>query len=246
MYYVTQLYSNAALQAMAEWVALMMDAAANTAARIGCSPEAIVAQAALESAWGRASIGNNVFGIKASSSWTGPVIVRRTAEQTSDGHVYYVDAAFRDYATMADSVRDHFDFLRANSRYETAGVFRAANDHEYFVALKRAGYATDVDYVSKLDAVLARVKDLTATMSTDAAAPPSVPPLMMIGTKGAAVRALQQTLAHIGMYPLSEVDGDFGPLTQAAVINYQGARGLDADGIVGPATRAALDKDGVR
>jgi peptidoglycan hydrolase-like protein with peptidoglycan-binding domain len=54
-----------------------------------------------------------------------------------------------------------------------------------------------------------------------------------------AVRSLQRHLIALGISP-GPVDGRYGPLTAAAVGRLQHARGLPADGIVGPATRTAL------
>ena len=59
-----------------------------------------------------------------------------------------------------------------------------------------------------------------------------------IGCKGGAVERLQTWLNDLG-YPLS-VDHDFGPATKAAVLTFQQAQGLTADGIVGKQTWAAL------
>ena len=55
---------------------------------------------------------------------------------------------------------------------------------------------------------------------------------------GGDVTALQHALVRAGIG--LAVDGQFGEGTEAAVKRYQAAQGLTADGIVGPATRAAL------
>lgn len=61
------------------------------------------------------------------------------------------------------------------------------------------------------------------------------------GSKGADVKALQILLIGYGYScGLFGADGDFGNATQKAVIKYQKAMGLDADGIVGPATWGKL------
>lgn len=58
------------------------------------------------------------------------------------------------------------------------------------------------------------------------------------GSKGAEVQTMQQRLADLG-YAIS-VDGNFGPGTRAAVVDFQGKKGLTNDGSCGPATWAAL------
>ncbi len=79
-------------------------------------------------------------------------------------------------------------------------------------------------------------------------APESVPestvtdvasPELRLGDEGQWVVVLQQQLTRHG-HPL-EADGDFGPVTEAAVRDFQEAHGLAATGVVGPGTWAALD-----
>ncbi|WP_298460601.1 L,D-transpeptidase family protein [uncultured Cellulomonas sp.] len=60
------------------------------------------------------------------------------------------------------------------------------------------------------------------------------------GDEGPAVRTVQERLAELG-YFITAPDGIFGASTQQAVWAVQKAAGLTRDGLVGPATRAALD-----
>lgn len=234
-------YADPQMERAAQWTCDMLNGAEETAKLIGCTPAAIVAQAALETGWGRAAIGNNVFGIKADPSWHGAKQLRRTAEQRPDGSVYYINDWFRDYPSLAAGIQDHFEFLKRNARYKN--VFDpdgTKSDHDYFQAMADAGYATDVRYAEKLDAMLASVHVYMKGMRNDGEAP--IEPkkrLLMVGLQGADVIVLQQALTDLG-YRVGAVDGDFGPRTYSAVKMFQSDRGITIDGIVGDETRRAL------
>ncbi|QRO01223.1 peptidoglycan-binding protein [Archangium violaceum] len=69
--------------------------------------------------------------------------------------------------------------------------------------------------------------------------------VLMKGATGDAVKALQKDLVRLGYMTQTQMDtgpGIFGSQTDAAVRKFQSANGLDADGIVGQYTRAALDR----
>jgi N-acetylmuramoyl-L-alanine amidase len=111
----------------------------------------MLAQAALETGWGKSQLSelhNNFFGIKAGSSWTGKTVTMRTKEQNKNGSVYYENAVFRKYDTPEDSFRDRINFLNSKKRYEL--VRKANTPKQQIQAIKDAGYATDVSYVSKI------------------------------------------------------------------------------------------------
>lgn len=63
---------------------------------------------------------------------------------------------------------------------------------------------------------------------------PAAPPVLRRGDKGDAVKELQAALK------IQPVDGDFGPRTEGAVVEFQINNGLEGDGIVGPKTREIL------
>lgn len=65
-------------------------------------------------------------------------------------------------------------------------------------------------------------------------------PILKQGSSGPAVKDLQQKLKELGFDP-NGVDGSFGPGTKKAVIAFQQSKGLQTDGVVGPATQAALN-----
>lgn len=217
-----------------QWTLDMIEAVRPTAAKIGISPEAIVAQAAVESAWGRSAIGKNMFGIKADASWHGKTQVVRTREVDANGREYYIDAAFRDYDTFAESVADHFSFLDRNSRYRAAGVFDGKGDEHYFRALQAAGYATDPHYADVLLSVLNTIKSVVG--SVDATAGPRD---LRLGDSGDDVRRLQKAL-NAKFDAMLDEDSQFGSVTMLATRHWQKANGLVVDGVVGPATRASL------
>nr|WP_330220053.1 peptidoglycan-binding domain-containing protein [Mycolicibacterium peregrinum] len=52
---------------------------------------------------------------------------------------------------------------------------------------------------------------------------------------GEAVKAVQVRVNLSQATPI-DVDGDFGPITDAAVRKFQKSRAIDVDGVVGPAT----------
>src|SRR5688500_13296257 len=128
------------------------------AREFGVPASVTLAQACLESGFGRFHIGsaNNYFGIKAFPRG-GRVDVGRIANgfvivptrEVVNGRTITVNARFRRYGSMADSMRDHGQFLRVNPRYKPA--FAHSGDPDEFArALQRAGYATDPQYASKL------------------------------------------------------------------------------------------------
>jgi len=133
---------------------------ARTWTRLSGIPASVtVAQAVLESGWGRSDlgrIGNNEFGIKCFGG-PGPVAVGCRTYGTSEcgnGTCAGTAAGFRVYANLADSFRDHDRFLRANSRYAPALRVRADPD-AFATQLQLAGYATDPAYAAKLIGLMA-------------------------------------------------------------------------------------------
>jgi lysozyme len=120
-------------------------------------PSVKMAQAALETGWGKSIPNNNLFGIKASGKvtpyWTGESGISRTRE-VIDGISGSYNLAFRSYASLADSIRDHTYFLQTNPRYSKNGVFAATTPEDQCRALKAAGYATDPNYANSLISVI--------------------------------------------------------------------------------------------
>jgi peptidoglycan hydrolase-like protein with peptidoglycan-binding domain len=68
-------------------------------------------------------------------------------------------------------------------------------------------------------------------------------PTLALGSTGNDVRRVQRLLVMVKLLGPSDIDGSFGPRTQAAVTAFQSGAALTADGIVGPATWQALPAD---
>jgi flagellum-specific peptidoglycan hydrolase FlgJ len=96
---------------------------------------------------------NNFFGIKAYSSWKGPVYRIDTGEQHKDGTKYtHKNAAFRKYGSVEESIQDYIKLI-TNDHYKAAGVTVAPSVRAQFEALKRGGYMTATHYVDLATAV---------------------------------------------------------------------------------------------
>lgn len=99
---------------------------------------------------------NNLFGIKADSSWTGERVSLPTRE-VIDGQNRTVMAEWRVYASPKDSFADHDKFLRENPRY--ANAFNYSSDSiQFLTEVKAAGYATDPNYVSVVGGVINSIR----------------------------------------------------------------------------------------
>ncbi|OIQ93333.1 peptidoglycan hydrolase FlgJ [mine drainage metagenome] len=124
----------------------------------GIPPHFMVAQAALETGWGRSEPrypdgrkSFNLFGIKAGSGWTGPV-VRATTSEVVGGVAQKRVASFRAYGSYAEAFRDYAHLLLSNPRY--AGVVGSQDAASFSRGLQQAGYATDPMYAVKLARII--------------------------------------------------------------------------------------------
>lgn len=119
----------------------------------------IVAQAALETGWGRSEPRRadgrpsyNLFGIKAGRNWSGDVAEAVTTEYV-DGAAQQKVERFRAYGSYAEAMRDYANLLTSNPRY--AGVLGVTEAAAFARGLQRAGYATDPAYADKLTRIIA-------------------------------------------------------------------------------------------
>jgi len=133
--------------------------AQRAAEKLGVNPKAVLAQAALETGWGKYPIAKedgaasfNLFGIKADNRWQGDRAVVNTLE-FRDGVAKREKAAFRAYDSFSQSFEDYADFLSSNERYKDA--LQAGDDASMFAAsLQKGGYATDPKYSEKIENIL--------------------------------------------------------------------------------------------
>jgi flagellar protein FlgJ len=137
-----------------QFVSRMLPAAQRASEASGVPAQLIMAQAALESGWGRREIragdgsnSYNLFGIKADRSWKGPVVETTTTEYVN-GVAQKSQAAFRAYGSYDEAFSDYAKFLVTNPRY--ANVLATQDPAEAAHGLQRAGYATDPQYAGKL------------------------------------------------------------------------------------------------
>ena len=149
----------------AEFIATMLPMAEKAAKRLGVEARFLVAQAALETGWGKSMIkqkdgsnSHNLFGIKA-TGWQGESAKVTTTEYVNGKATKQV-AGFRAYDSFEQSFNDYVRLLESNDRYKPAvQVASTSGDSERFVKeLQRAGYATDPQYASKINQIARKVQ----------------------------------------------------------------------------------------
>lgn len=150
-----------------EFVATMLPMAEQAAKRIGIDPRYLVAQAALETGWGKSVMRNtdgssshNLFGIKATGNWQGGE-ARAITSEFRNGQFVKETAAFRSYDSYQDSFHDLVSLLQNNARYQDA-VKSADNPEQFVRELQKAGYATDPNYASKISQIARQMKSDTS------------------------------------------------------------------------------------
>lgn len=150
---------NATFDSPQSFIDALKPHAERIAKEAGINPDVLMAQAALETGWGKRLVpgkhggsSNNLFNIKADTRWSGDKSHVSTLE--FDGEVARKErAAFRSYANVEQSLQDYVDFIKEHPRYQQA--LQVADDPvQYAEALQSAGYATDPQYAQKIQSVL--------------------------------------------------------------------------------------------
>ncbi|MCE7915754.1 MAG: flagellar assembly peptidoglycan hydrolase FlgJ [Nitrosomonas sp. PRO4] len=132
--------------------------AKNVSQTTGIPPHFMLAQAALESGWGKHEIRRadnspsyNLFGIKAGTNWKGDVVETITTEYVN-GNPRKMIEKFRAYNSYAEAFNDYARLLLDNPRY--INVVKSNDAATFANGLQRAGYATDPLYAEKLIRIL--------------------------------------------------------------------------------------------
>lgn len=144
------------------FISRLLRPALQAAQSSGIHPHLILAQAALESGWGKREIltgegkpSHNLFGIKASGDWQGKTTEITTTEYIN-GTPQKIQAAFRVYDSYGEALSDYARLLKNNPRYQK--VVQSSSAEQGARALQAGGYATDPAYANKLINIIQQVK----------------------------------------------------------------------------------------
>lgn len=157
-----------------EFIAAMLPMAEQAAEKIGVDPRYLVAQAALETGWGKSIIrqqdgssSHNLFGIKSHTTWEGDS-ARVLTTEFKGGKAVKEAASFRAYDSFAHSFDDYVSFLQGNGRYEKA-LASTDKPEQFARELQKAGYATDPQYARKIAQIARQMQTYQTVAATDGA-----------------------------------------------------------------------------
>ena len=147
--------NNKAINNRQQFVEQLRPLAELAASELGVDAGVLIAQAALETGWGKSVIRHsdgrssfNLFNIKADKSWQGKHVNKRTLE-FEQGQPKKRMARFRSYGSWQQSFLDYARFIKTNPRYQQA-LKVSADPERYMHELQKAGYATDPEYGHKV------------------------------------------------------------------------------------------------
>ncbi|MFJ1267946.1 flagellar assembly peptidoglycan hydrolase FlgJ [Legionella lytica] len=129
--------------------------AKEAASLIGLDPKILMAQAALETGWGKfitkdaeGNSSNNLFNIKSGAHSEFDSVNVKTTEYIADTPIK-MNASFRKYSSIEQGFEDYISLIKRDGRYQDA-LASAANPESYVRELHKAGYATDPEYSTKI------------------------------------------------------------------------------------------------
>ncbi len=180
---------NAIVQTPEDFIAVVKPYAEKAATELNISVDVLLAQAALETGWGKHVIhdkqGNNsfnIFNIKKGSSWDGKSVGVQSLEYRQ-GTAQKEHSQFRQYENYLQSFSDYVSLMKTNPRYREA-LDAGTDSANYAKALQSAGYATDPNYADKITNLLTSepiraAKNLTAVEAglTGNSVTPSLAPI---------------------------------------------------------------------
>ena len=180
-------------------------AARQAQASSGIPATFMVAQAALETGWGKHEIrfddgrtSHNLFGIRAGANWKGPVAEIWTTEFIN-GAAQKVRGQFRAYGSYQESFNDYARLISQSPRY--ANAMRNLGDPQAFAsALQQAGYATAPNYANVLSSVIQTTQRLQDSVPALASTPlPTT--AQVLGLRGGGPLAPDAGLSALNMLP---------------------------------------------
>ncbi len=112
-----------------------------------CVHSPIIAQAILESGWGKSKLAatyHNYFGLKCGTKWTGKSVNLTTQEEYEPGTLTTIKDNFRVYDNMEEGVKGYFEFIQLSRYQNLKGI---TDPRTYLETIKADGYATSSEYV---------------------------------------------------------------------------------------------------
>src|SRR5262245_6285083 len=184
---------------------------------------------------GRGSLGNTTRGDGRRFKGRGLIQLTGRANYTQYGKLLDLDLVNQ----PALAAEPKTALLIACEFWKQHGLNRWADQDDLITITRRIngglnGLASRRVYLTKAKAALARLE----AAQTTGTAPAGTPPILHRGNQNEEVGELQRRLRAAGFDVV--IDGDLGPTTELAVKQFQKSKGLDPDGIVGPATWSAL------